>query len=147
MIICMSTFLWFTIIKELQPECMSQAWILFSTFFSVPIIVTDTALEIEMRIKQREIMLKYYIVVVGKLPVMSSSAIPWTAAWQASLSLTIIWSLPKFMFIELVMLSSHLILWCPLLLLPSVFPRSVYVILAEYWLREAALVAIRKILF
>ena len=63
----MSTFLWFTIIKELQPECMSQAWILFSTLFSVPIIVTDTALEIEMRIKQWEIMLKYYIVVV-KLP-------------------------------------------------------------------------------
>ena len=122
MIICMSTFLWFTIIKELQPECMSQAWILFSTFFSVPIILTDTALEIEMRIKQREIMLKYYIVVVVKLPVMSNSAIPWTAAWQASLSLTIIWSLPKFMFIELVMLSSHLILWCPLLLLPSIYP-------------------------
>ena len=64
----MSTFLWFTIIKELQPECTSQAWILFSTFFSVPIIVTDTALEIEMRIKQWEIMLKYYIVVVVKLP-------------------------------------------------------------------------------
>ena len=42
-------------------------------------------------------------------------------ACQASLSLTISWSLPKFMFIELVMLSSHLILWCPLLLLPSIF--------------------------
>ena len=43
-------------------------------------------------------------------------------ACQASLSLTISWSLPKFMFIALVMLSSHLILWCPLLLLPSIFP-------------------------
>ena len=36
--------------------------------------------------------------------------------------LTIAQSLPKFMFIASVMPSSHLILWCPLLLLPSVFP-------------------------
>ena len=46
----------------------------------------------------------------------------WTAACQASLSLTISWYLPKFMFIASVMPSSHLILWCPLLLLPSIFP-------------------------
>ena len=46
-------------------------------------------------------------------------ATPWTAASQASLSLTISQSLPKFMFIALVMPPSHLILWCPLLL--SVF--------------------------
>ena len=46
----------------------------------------------------------------------------WTAAHQASLSLTISWSLPKFMSIALVMPSSHLNLWCPLLLLPSIFP-------------------------
>ena len=47
---------------------------------------------------------------------------PWTAAHQASLSFTISQSLPKFMFIALVMPSSHLILWCPPLLLPSTFP-------------------------
>ena len=47
---------------------------------------------------------------------------PETAAHQASLSLTVSWSLPKFMFTALVMPSSHLILWCPLLLLPSIFP-------------------------
>ena len=46
----------------------------------------------------------------------------WTAAHQASLSLTISWSLPKFMSIAMVMLSSHLILWCLLLLLPSILP-------------------------
>ena len=46
----------------------------------------------------------------------------WTAAHQASLSLTISRSLPKFMSIALVMPSSHLILWCPLLSLPSIFP-------------------------
>ena len=47
---------------------------------------------------------------------------PWTAVCQGSLSLTIFQSLPKFMFIALGMLSSHLILWPPLLLLPSIFP-------------------------
>ena len=48
---------------------------------------------------------------------------PRTAARQASKSLTISWSLPKFMSITSVMPSSHLImLWCPLLLLPSIFP-------------------------
>ena len=47
---------------------------------------------------------------------------PWTAASQASLSLTISQSLPKFMFIASVMSFSHLILWRPPLLLPSVFP-------------------------
>ena len=47
---------------------------------------------------------------------------PWTAARQASLSITISWSLLKLMSIELVMPSNHLILFCPLLLLPSFFP-------------------------
>ena len=50
-------------------------------------------------------------------------ATPWTAACQASLSLTISWSLLKLMSIESVMPSNHLILCHPLLLLPSVFPR------------------------
>ena len=44
---------------------------------------------------------------------MSNSATPWTAAHQASLSFTISWSLLKFMSIESVMLSNHLILCCP----------------------------------
>ena len=47
---------------------------------------------------------------------------PWTAALQASLSFTISRSLLKLMSIKLVMPSSHLILCCPLLLLPSIFP-------------------------
>jgi len=49
-------------------------------------------------------------------------AILWTAACQVSLSLTISQSLSKFMFIALVMASTHLILWPPLLFLPSIFP-------------------------
>ena len=54
--------------------------------------------------------------------VVTDSATPWTAACQASLSITNSWSLLKLMFIELVMPSNHLILCCPLLLPPSVFP-------------------------
>ena len=48
-------------------------------------------------------------------------ATPWTAARQASLSITNSWSLPELMSIELVMPSNHLILCCPLLFLPSIF--------------------------
>ena len=47
---------------------------------------------------------------------------PWTVAHQAPLSFTLSWSLLRFMSIELVMLSNHLILCHPLLLLPSIFP-------------------------
>ena len=50
-------------------------------------------------------------------------ATSWTAAQQAPLSSSISWSSLKFMSIESVMLSNHLILCCPLLLLPSVFLR------------------------
>ena len=49
-------------------------------------------------------------------------ATPWTAARQASLSITNSQSPPKPMSIELVMSSNHLILCHPLLLLPSIFP-------------------------
>ena len=47
---------------------------------------------------------------------------PWTAAGQASLSITISWSLLKLMLIESVMPSNHLSLCHLLLLLPSIFP-------------------------
>ena len=54
--------------------------------------------------------------------VVSDSAAPWTVACQASLSITNSWSLLRLMSIESVMPSNHLILCCPLLLLPSIFP-------------------------
>ena len=50
-------------------------------------------------------------------------ATPWTSAHQAFLSITNSQSLLKLMSIKSVMLSNHLILYHPLLLLPSVFPR------------------------
>ena len=49
-------------------------------------------------------------------------AIPWTAGLQASLTFLISQSLLKLMSIQLLMPSNHLILCCPLLLLPSIFP-------------------------
>ena len=64
-----------------------------------------------------------------------------TTTCLASLPLTISQSLLKFMSIKSVMSSSHLILWCPLLLLPSVFPSirdfsnesAVHIIWPKYW--------------
>ena len=53
---------------------------------------------------------------------MSDSVIPWTAAHQASRSITNPWSLIKLMPITSLMPSNHLILCHPLLLLPSIFP-------------------------
>ena len=65
---------------------------------------------------------------------------PWTAARQASLSITNSWSLLKFMSIELVIPSNHLILCHPLLLPPSIFPsikvflnESVHIRWPKYW--------------
>ena len=46
---------------------------------------------------------------------------PWTIACQASLSLTISWSFIKLVSVESVMPSNHLILYIPLILLPSIF--------------------------
>ena len=54
--------------------------------------------------------------------VMSDFATQWSAVRQPSLSITNSRSLLKLMFIESVMPSNHLILCCPLLVLPSIFP-------------------------
>ena len=62
------------------------------------------------------------VVVVKSLSQLRLFATPWTAAWQASLSFTISWSLLKLMSIESVMPSNHLVLSHPLILLTSVFP-------------------------
>ena len=61
-------------------------------------------------------------------------ATPWTAALQASLSITNSWSLLKLMSIKSVMPSNHLIISRPLLLLPSIFP-SIRVVSSESVLR------------
>ena len=64
----------------------------------------------------------FYPVSVQSLSCIRLFGTPWTAACQASLSVTNSRSLLKLTSIELVMPSSHLILHYPLLLLPSFFP-------------------------
>ena len=62
------------------------------------------------------------LTVIQSLSLFRIFATPWTTARQASLSITNSRSLLKLMAIESVMPSNHLILCCPLLLLPSIFP-------------------------
>ena len=62
------------------------------------------------------------VVVIQLLSRVWLLATPWTAAHQAPLSSTISWSLLKSVSTESVMLSSHLTLYHPLLLMPSIFP-------------------------
>ena len=78
-------------------------WVLYS---SIPII---------------SFILLLFVIVVQLLSCVWLFATPWTAGCWASLSFTIPWSVLKFMSIESVMPSNHLILCCPLLLLPSIF--------------------------
>ena len=75
------------------------------------------ALSQEPRIK-----IKFQFSSVQSLSRVRLFATPWTAAHQASLSITNSRSSPKPMSIELVMPSNHFILCRPLLLLPSIFP-------------------------
>ena len=63
------------------------------------------------------------VVVVQSLSHVWLFPAPWTAACQASLSFIIFQSLFRLVSAELVALSNYLILCCPLLLLPSIFPR------------------------
>ena len=64
-----------------------------------------------------------FAVVVQLLSWVQLFAIPWAAACQSSLDFTISWNLLKLVFIEWMMPSNHLILCCPPLLLPFIFPR------------------------
>ena len=79
------------------------------------IIVTQTSV---IPVATRQIV----YVCVQSLSHVRLFATPWTAARQASLSFTVSWSLLRFMSIDSVVPSNHLILCCPLFLLPSIFP-------------------------
>ena len=71
----------------------------------------------------------FFVIVVLLLSHDWPFATPWTAACQASLSITNSWSSPKLIAIESVMPSSHLILCRSLLLLPSISPSRGFVLL------------------
>ena len=76
------------------------------------------------------------VAVVQSLSNIQLFVTPWTAALQAFLSFTISRSLLKLMSIESVMPSNHLILCCPLLLLPSIFLSSrVFSSESALWIR------------
>ena len=82
-----------------------------------------------------------WFIAVQSLSCVQLFATPWTAARQVPLSFIISRSLLKFMSIELVMLSNHLIPCHPLLLLPSIFPKirvfssesALHIRWPEYW--------------
>ena len=76
----------------------------------------------EARIQERGLLSVQFSSVQFSRSLVSDSVIPWTAARQASLSITNSQSLPKLVFIESVMPSNHLILCHPLLLPSSLFP-------------------------
>ena len=67
---------------------------------------------------------KYYVIIVQLLSCVGLFVTPWTATHQIPLYSTTSWSLLKYMSIESVMLSNHLILCCPHLLLIQSFPGS-----------------------
>ena len=68
------------------------------------------------------ILFLFFVVCCSAAQSCRFSATPWSAAYQASLFFTISWSLLKLMSIESVMPSNRLILCCPLLLMPWIFP-------------------------
>ena len=74
-------------------------------------------------VEKRELFYMVVDVVLQSLSRVQLFATPRTAACQVFLSFTISWSLLKLMSIKLMMPSNHLILCCPLLLLPSIFPK------------------------
>ena len=81
------------------------------------------------------------VLIVQSLSCVWFFATPWTAASQASLPFPISWTLLKLLSIESVMPSNHLILCCPLLLLPYIFPSirvfsiksALYIRWSKYW--------------
>ena len=79
----------------------------------------------------------FVVVVVQSLSHVWLFVTPWTAAHQAPLSFTISQSFLKLMFVELMMLSNHLILCCPFFLLPSIRGFSnesaLHIMWPEYW--------------
>ena len=85
--------------------------------FSISLIIRE--MQIKITVKCHLTLIR--IVVSQLLNCIQLFVMPWIAASQASQSSTISQSLLKFMSIELVMLSNHLIL-CHPLLLPSTFP-------------------------
>ena len=129
------------------PLAMNKPYVIlrFSEFSSVSVLCCcsytlfwhQTFPSLLHRLYQQTNMLKYLSILENILDCLSciiaccsiaqsypTLCTPWTAARQASLSITISWSLLKLMSIESMMPFNHLILCHPLLLLPSIFPSN-----------------------
>ena len=120
------------VVRSLKPT-LSVTWHCFCY-----ILLVKTSHKVSMNSKRSEMSLVWGIAVIlqkdgdigrhGSLSSVQSLShvllfvTPWTTAHQASLSITDSWSPPKPMSIESVMPCSHLILCCPLLLLPPIPP-------------------------
>ena len=100
---------------------------MYSMFTEAPLAIAKTWKQLRCPLADKWIRKLWYIYTMEysvqfSRSFMSDSATPWTAACQASLSITNSQNLLKLMSIELVMPSDHFILCHPLLLLPSIFP-------------------------
>ena len=129
LLVCFCLFLIYTLNKNAL-SCWYIANIFNSkTYFSIVIMLSPD--------KQNY----FFNVVVLSLSHVQLFVTPWTAAHQASLSFIIPCALLKFMSIEAVMPSNHLIFCCPLLLLPEIFPSirvfsnelAVHIRWPKYW--------------
>ena len=94
----------------------------FFLFVFTHIALSPTSSQLQRIFQLSRALLVIYFSSVQLLSPVWLFATLWTAAYQASLSITNSRSLLKLMSIKLVMPSNHLILCCPLLLLPSFFP-------------------------
>ena len=104
------------------PHSVFQGQICLNLGLALSIKHTEFIITGEKRYKARREEMAVIVVVVVVQPHVQLFSTPWTAARQASVSFTISRSLLKLMSIEFVVLSSHLILCRPLLLLPLIFP-------------------------
>ena len=87
-------------------------------------ITTETHKHMKSLLTKTLIITSGMIIVVQSLSHVWLFVTPWTVACHASMSFTIFWSLLKFMYIELVIKSNHLILYSPLLLCLHSFSAS-----------------------
>ena len=116
----------------LKREWMRENW-KFATYIISPVIFLKYFLLMSLMVNQLQYPVKFTGIFSERLGIpwfnsvqllshVRLFATPWTAACQASLSITNSQSSLKPISIESVMPSNHLILSCPLLLLPSIFP-------------------------
>ena len=100
---------------------ITLTWMFMAVLFTVAKIWKNSNVPQLMNRKESSIPWSLQFNSVQSLSCVQLFATPWTAALQVSLSITNSQNLRKLMSIELVMPSNHLILCCPLLLLPSIF--------------------------